>query len=52
MGQIHYSFDPNRGLHEIKDLFDLLHRYFPNIPDDPKKIGAPSSADSEKDKTR
>ena len=51
MGQIHYSFDPTRGLYEIKDLFDLLHRYFPNIPDDPKKIGVPSSSDSEKDKT-
>lgn len=51
MGQIHYSFDPTRGLFEIKDLFDLLHRYYPEIPADPKKIGAPSSSDSEKDKT-
>lgn len=53
MGQIHYSFDPTRGFNsfEIKDLFDLLHRYYPEIPDDPKKIGAPSSFDSEKDRT-
>lgn len=53
MGQIHYSFDPTKGIYsyELKDLFDLLHRYYPEIPADPKKIGAPSSSDSEKDKT-
>lgn len=48
---IQCAFDPTRGLYEIKDLFDLLHRYYPEIPADPKKIGIPSSSDSEKDKT-
>ena len=49
MGQINYSFDP-KSIYELGDLFDLLHRYYPEIPADYRKIGAPNSSDSEKDK--
>lgn len=28
------------GISELRDLFDLLHRYFPDIPADPRKIGS------------
>ena len=49
MGQIQYSFDPTRP-YEIKDLFDLLHKFYPEIPADPKSFYKQnSSADSEKD---
>jgi vacuolar-type H+-ATPase subunit I/STV1 len=51
MGQIHYSFDPTRGKYELRDLFDLLHRYYPEIPADPNKIGSNPNGDSEKDRT-
>lgn len=51
MGQIHYSFDPTRS-YEIKDLFDFLHKLYPEIPADPKSYNKQnSSADSEKDRT-
>lgn len=49
MGQINYTFDP-KNVYELKDLFDLLHRYYPEIPADYRKIGVPCSSDSEKDK--
>lgn len=51
MGQIHYSFDPTKNW-EIKDLFDLLHKFYPEIPADPKSYNKQNpSADSEKDRT-
>lgn len=51
MGQINYSFDPTRGMCELRDLFDLLHKYHSEIPADPNKIGCNSNGDSEKDRT-
>lgn len=52
MGQIYYSFDPTKGSYEIKDLFDLLHRYYPDIPADPKSFNKQNFvSDSEKDRT-
>lgn len=51
MGQINYSFDPTKGRYEIKDLFDLLHRFYPEIPDDPYNYNKQNSANNlEKDR--
>lgn len=51
MGQIHYFFDPTRS-YEIKDLFDLLHKFYPEIPADPKSYNKQIySDDSENDRT-
>ena len=49
MGQIHYTFDPTKQ-NEIYDLFNFLHRLYPEITDNPMKIGAPSISDTEKDR--
>ena len=38
------------GIYELKDLFDLLHKYIPEIPADPRKIGSNENS-SEKDRT-
>lgn len=51
MGQIHYSFDPLRD-YEIKDLFTVLNKFYPYIPDDPKKLeNMTVGSDPEKDRT-
>ena len=37
------------GIYELKDLFDLLHKYFPEIPADFRKIGSNENS-SDKDR--
>lgn len=45
-----FEIRSSMGLYELRDLFDLLHRYFPEIPADPRKIGSNENS-SEKDRT-
>lgn len=35
-----FEIRSSMGIYELRDLFDLLHRYFPDIPADPRKIGS------------
>ena len=45
-----FEIRSSMSLYELGDLFDLLHRYFPQIPTDPQKIASNESS-SEKDRT-
>lgn len=44
-----FEIRSSMSLYELRDLFDLLHRYFPEIPADPRKIGSTENS-SEKER--